>query len=69
LTPCDFWLWEMVKERGYATKPRDINDLKEHITTAVRSIPTEMCQRAMDCTLDNLHKCIENQETRVEGVY
>jgi hypothetical protein len=68
MTPCDFWLWGMVKARVYATKPRDINDLKEGITT-VRSIPTEMCQRTMDCMVDNLHKWIENQGAQVEGVY
>jgi hypothetical protein len=59
----------MVKERVYATKPRDINDLKERITTVVCSVPTEKCQWSMDWMADNLHKCIENQGAQVEGVY
>jgi hypothetical protein len=65
---CDFWLWGMVKKRVSATKPRDINDLKERTTTVVRSIPAHMCQRAVDCMVDNLHKCIENQGAQVEGL-
>jgi hypothetical protein len=59
----------MVKERVYATKPHDINDLKERITMVVRCIPTEMCQRVMDCMVDSLHKYIENHGAQVEGVY
>jgi DNA-binding response OmpR family regulator len=59
----------MVKERVYATKPRDINDLKERITAVVRSVPTEMCQQPMDCMVDNLHKSIEIQGAQVDGVY
>lgn len=66
LTPCDFWLWGMVKERVYATRPIDINDLKERITTVVRSIPKEMCERAMASMVKRLHKCIENEGIQVE---
>ena len=51
LTPCDFWLWGMVKERTYSRKIRDINDLKDRIRTVVSSIPREMCVRALNGTV------------------
>lgn len=35
----------MLKNRVYATKPTDINYLKERIIT----VPMEMCERAMTC--------------------
>lgn len=60
LTPCDFWLWGMVKGRVYAARPAHINDLKERITTVIGSIPTKMVK--------TLRTCIENQRVQVERV-
>ena len=51
LTPRDFWLWGMVKQRVYSRKIRDINDLKDRIRTVVSSIPREMCVRALNGTV------------------
>lgn len=48
-SPCDFWLWGIVKERVYAMRLADIDDLQRRITTVVCSMPTEMCERAMAC--------------------
>jgi len=51
LKPCDFWLWDMVKERVYSRKMLDINDLKDRIQTVISSIFREMCVRALNGTV------------------
>ena len=43
LTPCDFWLWGMIKERVYSKKVRDIEELKDRIQGVISNIPREMC--------------------------
>ena len=39
LTPCDFWLWGMVKERVYVTKPRNVRDPRQKIENVIATIP------------------------------
>jgi hypothetical protein len=51
LTPCDFWLWGMVKERVYSRKFRNINELTNRIQIVVSSIPREMCFRTSNATV------------------
>jgi hypothetical protein len=51
LTPSDFWLWGMVKERVYSRKVRNINELKGRIQSVVSSIPREMCARFSNATV------------------
>ena len=58
LTPCDFWLWGMVKERVYSRKILDINDLKDRIRTVISSIPREMCVRALNGTVARWLLCV-----------
>jgi len=39
MTPCDFLLWEYVKERVYVPPlPADLDELTNRITAAVRSV-------------------------------
>lgn len=38
LTPCDFSLWGIIKDRVYAAKPRDMNPLKLLIEQEFTSI-------------------------------
>jgi hypothetical protein len=68
LTPCDFWLWGMVKERVYSRKIRDINDLKDRIRTVVSSVPREMCVRALDGTVARWVLCVKHDGEQVETV-
>lgn len=42
LTPLDFFLWGYVKGMVYKTKPRDLDDLRERITLAIRSVTPQM---------------------------
>lgn len=42
LTLLDFFLWGYLKSIVYKTKPLDLNDLRERITLAIRSITPDM---------------------------
>lgn len=66
LTPCDFWLWGMVKDRVYASKPHDMDDLKNRITQVIAGIPPLMAQKALKSTMDRLHMCIERDGCQIE---
>ena len=68
LTPCDFWLWGMVKERVYNRKFRDISDLKDRIRTVVSSIPRQMCVRALNGIVAHRLLCVKQDGEQVETV-
>jgi hypothetical protein len=43
LTPCDFFLWGYIKDRVFVPPlPVSLNELKQHITTAVASVDKDM---------------------------
>ena len=43
LTPCDFFLWGYIKDRGFVPPlPVNLNELKQRITTAVASVDKDM---------------------------
>jgi hypothetical protein len=66
LTPRDFWLWVIVKERVYSRKVRNINELKDRIQTVVSFIPREMCIRALNATVARWFLCIEHDGEQIE---
>ena len=45
LTSRDFFLWGVIKEAVYSTKPRSLEELKERITNAFYSIIPELCHK------------------------
>ncbi|GFT65229.1 uncharacterized protein NPIL_457591 [Nephila pilipes] len=55
LTSCDFWLWGIVKDRDYASKPRDLDDQKHRIMHAIAKVLAKMAKSALQITLDRLH--------------
>ena len=68
LTPYDFCLWGMVKERVYSRKILDINDLKDRIRTVISSILREMCVRALNGTVTRWLLCVKHDGEQVETV-
>ena len=68
LTPSDFWLWGVVKERVYSRKIRDINDPKDRIRTVVSSVPREMWVRALNGTVARRLLCVKQDGEQVETV-
>jgi len=68
LTPCDFWLWGMVKERVYSRKIHDISDSKDRTQTVVSSIPCKMCVWALNGTVARWLLCGKHEGEQVETV-
>ena len=58
LTPCDFFLWGVIKERVYATKPRDLEDLKDRITNALRALEPALCLKVCQAVRGRLEECL-----------
>ncbi|PNF43471.1 hypothetical protein B7P43_G10811, partial [Cryptotermes secundus] len=49
LTPCDFFLWEFVKDADYIPPiPTNLNDLRNRITAAANSVTQDICHRVWD---------------------
>jgi Helix-turn-helix domain (DUF4817) len=57
LTPPDFFLWGVIKERVYNTKPTSLQDLRDRIASALHALDADLCakvcravsQRTLDC--------------------
>ena len=45
--PCDFFLWEYLKEKVFKHSPRSLEDVKERIQQELDSIPPELTRRVM----------------------
>jgi len=49
MTPCDFFLWEYVKERvNVPPLPADLDELTNRITAAVKSVTEDTLIRVWD---------------------
>jgi transposase len=57
LTPTDFFLWGIIKDRVYATKPENLEELKDAIIAEARSLPVEFCRRACRSVSERLQLC------------
>jgi transposase len=58
LTPPDFFLWGVLKERVYQLKARTIDDLKATIANEIRKVPLELCQKVCRSVPSRLEKCM-----------
>jgi hypothetical protein len=63
LTASDFFLWGYLKAQVYATKPRNVQELKEGIIVTVREINVPLLERVMGDFFRRLHECVRRQET------
>ncbi|GAB1865891.1 DUF4817 domain-containing protein [Camponotus japonicus] len=54
LTPLDFFLWDYWKSKVYATKPRDLDDLRGRIIRALELIPLETYRNAVTVVYNRL---------------
>ncbi|GFS55597.1 uncharacterized protein NPIL_635861 [Nephila pilipes] len=68
LTPSDFWLCGMVKDQVYASNPRDLYDLKHRIMHVIAGYPAQMADKALQTTIDMLHKFNEKHEGQIEAL-
>ena len=58
LSPCDFFLWSVLKDRVYRRKPRSIKELKNAITTEISAINSNHCQTECRSVTDRLRRCL-----------
>ena len=66
LTPCDFFLWGFIKSKVYGTRPRDIEELKERVSSAFDEVTAEMRHNTMREYRDRLARVVENDGHHIE---
>lgn len=59
LAPCDFWLFDYVKQR--LNVHTDVESQKRQITSILRSIPKEEYKKTFDKWVERMQMCINNQ--------
>lgn len=55
LNPCDFWLWDYLKSKVFATKTNTMAELKDCIRNVVDAKPISMIRRVMANVAKILH--------------
>ena len=68
LSPLDFYLWGHLKFMVYQVKIQDINHLKERITDAIRSIPSNVLIRVHQQWETRVNMCFENNGNHIEHI-
>ena len=58
LSPCDFFLWGILKDRVYRRKLRSIEKLKNAITMEILAINSNLCQMVCHSVTDRLQQCL-----------
>ena len=66
LTPTDFFLWGVIKDRVYATKPQNLQALKDAISTEMGRLPMELCQKACQAVSERLQLCKDLEGEHIE---
>lgn len=66
LTPPDFFLWGVLKDRVYARKPGTIDELKNAISVEINNVPVELCAKVCRSVPNRLQKCIELEGLQTE---
>jgi hypothetical protein len=61
LTAPGFSLWGYLKAQVYATKPRNVQELKEGIIATVGEINVPLLERVMGDFVRRLHECVYRQ--------
>ena len=55
--PLDYFLWEHLKSVIYQNRPRNLDDLKDAITTECQRISTETINRVKDSFTKSIDAC------------
>ena len=68
LTPCNFSLWRIIKDRVYAQNPRNINHLKALIEGEFISLNDniESCQAICRSVANRCQVCINTEDKQFE---
>ena len=69
LTPCDFFLWEFVKDSVYVPPlPMSLKELRDRITHALQTITADMLHPVWDEFYYRVDVCRVTQGARIEGL-
>lgn len=68
LTPCDFFLWDYLKEKVYTHSPRTINKLKAAMTEEIDAIPPNMTRRVMENFRERPKQCVNNRGRYLQDI-
>jgi len=66
LTPLDFFLWGHLKQQVYATRPASVEDLKDRIVRACRTISPQILRRVRSAILDRTIFCERMEGSHLE---
>ena len=58
LSPCNLFLWGVLKDRVYRRKLRSIEELKNAITMEVSAMNSNLCQTMCRSVTDRLRQCL-----------
>ncbi|CAF1096118.1 unnamed protein product [Didymodactylos carnosus] len=61
LSPCDFFLWNYLKDIVFKTPPATITELQDRIKTACEEIPEDVCRKACRSVLGRFRDCLNNE--------
>lgn len=68
LTAPDFFLWGYLKEKVYANKPNNIEELKANIEAEIRAISPQMLQTVMENVLKRAEECEAANGAHLENI-
>ncbi|GBM43352.1 hypothetical protein AVEN_166096-1 [Araneus ventricosus] len=66
ITPCDFWLWNFLKDNIYRKRPASLPDLKDSIRRHVLDIPAESLRSAVENMVLSLEHIVEHEGGHIE---
>ena len=68
LNPPDFYLWGYLKDRVYANRPLELDDLKNAIERETAAIPIDQCVRVIDNFARRTQACLEQAGGHLEHI-
>jgi hypothetical protein len=54
LTPTDFFLWSVIKDRVYIMKPPNLQTLEDAIITEMQKLPVQLCRTVCQSVLERV---------------
>lgn len=58
LTPCDFFLWGVLKDRVYGKNPHTLAQLRTEIEDGIQEIERDLCQKVCRSVPSRINQCI-----------
>jgi hypothetical protein len=68
MSACDYFLWGYLKGKVYATRPRNIEELKARIREEISNIPEDMLHRAMQSLRIRCEECVRKNKGHLDEV-